>query len=273
LGVVVHAREETPHDLVRISPRSLLGLDPVAVETLGENSQMPTGIVDLIGLLVAACHKVLVESDRARWLTVNEWRDPRCDCMERRDEREHSPVSNERARVQCRLDRRFDGVTPRGALRLHDPHDAQRVRQSGLSTGPEKQDPDDRFPILAGTSPSSGIERRVRGSGGQRDGLCGLGPASQAFVAPRKQSEGGSAVLGAIRTVSDPVFGTGSASPTFDDDPLLTVREVADRLRVCAATVYRLIEKGSLPCVRVGGSMLRIRSSALAPSPSDSTKT
>ncbi len=33
---------------------------------------------------------------------------------------------------------------------------------------------------------------------------------------------------------------------------LLTVREVADALRVSTMTVYRLIKAGDLPCTRVG---------------------
>jgi excisionase family DNA binding protein len=33
--------------------------------------------------------------------------------------------------------------------------------------------------------------------------------------------------------------------------PLLTVRQVAERLGVCTATVYRLCDKGQLPHVRV----------------------
>jgi excisionase family DNA binding protein len=35
---------------------------------------------------------------------------------------------------------------------------------------------------------------------------------------------------------------------------LLTVREVAERLRVCTATVYRLIERRTLPALRVAGT-------------------
>lgn len=33
---------------------------------------------------------------------------------------------------------------------------------------------------------------------------------------------------------------------------LLTVREVAESLRVSTMTVYRLIKSGALPCTRVG---------------------
>jgi excisionase family DNA binding protein len=44
-----------------------------------------------------------------------------------------------------------------------------------------------------------------------------------------------------------------AASPVF-----LTVREVAERLRVCRATVYRMIEEGRLPVVRVSSGMVRV---------------
>jgi excisionase family DNA binding protein len=43
---------------------------------------------------------------------------------------------------------------------------------------------------------------------------------------------------------------------------LLTAREVAQRLRVCTATVYRLCEKGALEHVRVANAV-RVPESAL----------
>jgi len=45
---------------------------------------------------------------------------------------------------------------------------------------------------------------------------------------------------------------------------LLTVREVADRLRVSRATVYRLVQAGALPVLRVSNS-IRIPEAALVP--------
>jgi excisionase family DNA binding protein len=38
----------------------------------------------------------------------------------------------------------------------------------------------------------------------------------------------------------------------------LTVREVAERLRVCRATVYRMIDEGRLPAVRVSSGTVRV---------------
>jgi excisionase family DNA binding protein len=43
---------------------------------------------------------------------------------------------------------------------------------------------------------------------------------------------------------------------------LLTVREVADRLRVSRATVYRLVQAGALPTLRVSNS-IRVPNEAL----------
>jgi excisionase family DNA binding protein len=40
-----------------------------------------------------------------------------------------------------------------------------------------------------------------------------------------------------------------------DADCLLTVAEVARRLRVSRATVYKLVAKGKLPHVRIGNSI------------------
>jgi excisionase family DNA binding protein len=45
---------------------------------------------------------------------------------------------------------------------------------------------------------------------------------------------------------------------------LLTVREVAARLRVSRATVYRLVQAGALPALRVSNS-IRIPEAALVP--------
>jgi excisionase family DNA binding protein len=41
------------------------------------------------------------------------------------------------------------------------------------------------------------------------------------------------------------------------------VREVAERLRVCRATVYRIFDEGWLPTVRVSSSAIRISSADL----------
>jgi len=38
----------------------------------------------------------------------------------------------------------------------------------------------------------------------------------------------------------------------------LTVREVAERLSVCRATVYRMIDDGKLPAVRVSSGTVRV---------------
>ena len=37
-----------------------------------------------------------------------------------------------------------------------------------------------------------------------------------------------------------------------NEHPLLTVREVADTMRVSTMTVYRLIREGDMPAIRVG---------------------
>jgi excisionase family DNA binding protein len=44
--------------------------------------------------------------------------------------------------------------------------------------------------------------------------------------------------------------------------PLLTAREVAVRLRICTATVYRLCERGELGYVRISNAV-RVPESAL----------
>ena len=47
---------------------------------------------------------------------------------------------------------------------------------------------------------------------------------------------------------------SADATQQHDDQRLLTVREVSQRLRVSDMTVYRLIHAGTLPAFRVGRS-------------------
>ena len=63
-----------------------------------------------------------------------------------------------------------------------------------------------------------------------------------------------------------PRGGTEFGALVVDGDPgaLLTVREVADRLQVSRATVYRLVLAGALPVLRVSNA-IRIPDGALVP--------
>jgi len=38
----------------------------------------------------------------------------------------------------------------------------------------------------------------------------------------------------------------------------LTIPEVAERLRVCRATVYRLVAEGRIPAVRISSAAIRV---------------
>ncbi len=55
--------------------------------------------------------------------------------------------------------------------------------------------------------------------------------------------------------------GTGARPPPQAEE-LLSIADVADRLGVCRATVYRMVWRGELPHVRIG-SAIRIRPSDL----------
>jgi excisionase family DNA binding protein len=56
---------------------------------------------------------------------------------------------------------------------------------------------------------------------------------------------------------------TFQAQRTLGTPRLLTIREVADRLRVSRATVYRLVAEGHLAAVRVSSGAIRVRESGL----------
>jgi excisionase family DNA binding protein len=56
---------------------------------------------------------------------------------------------------------------------------------------------------------------------------------------------------------------TFQAQQTLGTSRLLTIREVADRLRVCRATVYRLVAEGRIAAVRVSSGAIRVRESGL----------
>ncbi len=47
--------------------------------------------------------------------------------------------------------------------------------------------------------------------------------------------------------------------PHMDTEPLLTLQEVADRLRVSTRTVHRYIKAGRLTVLRTPGGLLRFR--------------
>ena len=49
----------------------------------------------------------------------------------------------------------------------------------------------------------------------------------------------------------EPCLQKKSPSPRMDGNTLLTAKEVANRLRVCTATIYKLCASGALPHVRV----------------------
>ncbi len=56
---------------------------------------------------------------------------------------------------------------------------------------------------------------------------------------------------------------TFQAQRTLGAARLLTVREVADRLRVCRATVYRLVADGRIAGVRVSSGAIRVHPAGL----------
>jgi excisionase family DNA binding protein len=60
---------------------------------------------------------------------------------------------------------------------------------------------------------------------------------------------------------------TFSAQDSQSVSAYLTVAEVAAQLRVCRAAVYRMIDEGRLPAVKVSSGALRVPAGSALPSP------
>ena len=97
--------------------------------------------------------------------------------------------------------------------------------------------------------------------------MAGVRFPSQTFVLPRTSANDNSAPLAGFRPALATISGTGPARHSRLGlecvDDLLTIREVAARLRICTATVYKLIARGKLPATRFADSFLRVQASDL----------
>jgi excisionase family DNA binding protein len=138
---------------------------------------------------------------------------------------------------------------------------ACRARSATPGTAAE---PRARFGAGSAVRPA-GIEPAAFGFEARSENVGAGRPGSQAFVSFGREGDRASAPLGAIRPDSSPVFGTRSERPTGRGpalavleggrDNLLSVRQVADRLRVSTATVYSLCERGEIPHLRVSNAI------------------
>ncbi len=105
------------------------------------------------------------------------------------------------------------------------------------------------------------------GSGGHPGAFAGTAPASQALASARDSAIGGLPRIASIGPVSPPSAGkllaSGAVLAVVGGTSLLTVREVATRLGVCTASVYRLCARGELAHHRIG-SAIRVAPADLA---------
>jgi hypothetical protein len=65
VGVVFHPCEQGPRCLVRVRSRGLASLDPPLEEIIHQHTEAATGVIDLLGLLVAGGDEDLEETCRA----------------------------------------------------------------------------------------------------------------------------------------------------------------------------------------------------------------
>jgi excisionase family DNA binding protein len=104
----------------------------------------------------------------------------------------------------------------------------------------------------------TGFEPATLSLGKYESGIAGGHQASQAVVTTRSADDAPFQPSPPEATIRKDF-----ASPLLPDfSASLTVKEVAARLRVCTATIYRLCTNGQLPHFRVGAA-IRIREADL----------
>ena len=148
VGVVLHPFEEASGRLIRIGAGRLPGLDPAAVKLGDKLAEASARVVDLRGLLVAACEEGLVESHGLGGCSRDEFREFVLDGPELADKGEGGVVGDETSWLERRLDQ---------ALHL----------AYYVTTGPLHRRP--RFVLglgfaVGGSSPSKGIALKPESS-------------------------------------------------------------------------------------------------------------
>ena len=104
----------------------------------------------------------------------------------------------------------------------------------------------------------TGFEPATLSLGKYESGIAGVNKASQAVVTTRSADD-----APFQRNPPEATFSKNFASPSLPDfSTSLTVKEVAARLQVCTAKVYRLCTTSELRHFRVGAS-IRIREEEL----------
>ena len=112
---------------------------------------------------------------------------------------------------------------------------------------------------VLGLERETGFEPATLSLGKYESRIAGVNKASQAVATTRSADD-----APFQPTPPEASFSKHFASPLLPDfSASLTVKEVAARLRVCAATIYRLCTTGELPHFRVGAT-IRIRDADLA---------
>ncbi len=97
------------------------------------------------------------------------------------------------------------------------------------------------------------------GSGGHPGAFAGAAQTSQALAIARDSRIAPLPRIASIGPVSAPSAGkllaSGAVLAVVGGTSLLTVREVAERLCVCTASVYRLCARGELAHHRIGSAI------------------
>ncbi len=110
VGVIVHPFQKPGGRLLRIGVGRLAGLDPAADQILGKLPEAAAGVVQFLGLLVAARKEGLAKAGRARWIGLHQRADFLLDRFQVANERVALTVENEFAGNQRQFDLPLQGV-------------------------------------------------------------------------------------------------------------------------------------------------------------------
>ncbi len=159
----------------------------------------------------------------------------------------------------------LDALVPGAATRPITPATPSRWAPVGRPPSPNKKkaaDPEGNPSKISGLRMSGRQDLNLRPLGpeilpGASD-TVGSGPVATDVAETTGAGRSCRSDTNRLRRPGPAAPGTIQAQRTLGTCRLLTIREVADRLRVSRATVYRLVAEGRIPAVRISSGAIRV---------------